>query len=70
MARRLAHLPNDVMTREQLEDFHRNLTLPSPDLVKERNRQAADRCRFLELPAPRVIQELVVAWRALWKWRH
>ncbi len=50
--------------------FHRNLTLLSPDMVKERYRQAADRCRFLELPTPRVIQELVAAWKVLWKWRH
>ncbi len=70
MAKRPAHLPNDAMTPEQLKDFHRNLTLLSPDMVKERYRQAADRCRFLELLTPRVIQELVTAWKVLWKWRH
>jgi hypothetical protein len=70
MAKRAANLPNDAMTREQLEDFQRNLTLLSPDMVKERYRQAADRCRFLDLPTPRVIQELVTAWKVLWKWRH
>jgi hypothetical protein len=70
MAKRPAHLPNDAMTREQLEDLHRNLSHLSPDVVKERYRQAADRCRFLELPTPRVIQELVTAWKVLWKWRH
>ena len=70
MAKRPAQLPNDAMTREQLEDFHHNLTLLSPDMVKQRYRQAADRCRFLDLPTPRVIQELVTAWKVLWKWRH
>jgi hypothetical protein len=49
------------MTREQLEGFHRKLTLLSPGVVKERYRQAADRGRFLELPTPRVIQERVAA---------
>jgi hypothetical protein len=58
------------MTREQLEDFQRSLTLLSPDMVKERYRRAADRCRLLDLPTPKVIQELVTAWKVLWKWRH
>lgn len=70
MARRPAHVENDAMTPEQLKDFHRKLSLLSPDMVKERYRQAADRCRFLELPTPRVIQELVTAWKVLWNWRH
>jgi hypothetical protein len=69
MARRPDPLPNDAMTREQLEQFRRNLSLLSPETVKERYRRAADRCRFLDLPTPRVIQELVVLWKVLWKWR-
>jgi hypothetical protein len=70
MARRPDPLPNDAMTREQLSELRRNLSLLSPEMVKERYRQAADRCRFLELPTPRVIQELVTIWKVLWGWRR
>jgi hypothetical protein len=69
MAKRSNRLPNDAMTLEQLREFERGLSLLSPIMVKERYRNAADRCRFLELPTPRVIQELVATWKVLWKWR-
>jgi hypothetical protein len=59
MAKRPNRLPNDAMTLDQLREFERSLSLLSPVMVKERYRNAADRCRFLELPTPRVIQELV-----------
>jgi hypothetical protein len=69
MAKRPTSTPNDALTREQLNHFERNLSLLSPYLVKEKYRQAADRCRFLDLPTPRVIQELVTTWKVLWRWR-
>lgn len=73
MARRPAYGPNDiskeVMTRDELKSLERNLSLLSPAIVKERYKQLADRCRFLDLPTPRVIQELVTTWRVLWRWR-
>ena len=61
--------PKEVMTRDELKNLERNLSLLSPAIVKERYKQLADRCRFLELPTPRVIQELVTTWRVLWRWR-
>ena len=74
MAKRPNCLPkaayNDAMTRQQLQQLERNLSLLSPHLVKEKYRQLADRCRFLDLPTPRVIQELVTTWRVLWRWRR
>ena len=69
MARRPMPLPNDAMTREQLKELQRNLSLLSPYTVKEKYRTLVDRCRFLDLPTPRIIQELVTTWRVLWRWR-
>ena len=74
MTRHLTYGPSDdtakeVMSRHELKNLERNLSLLSPAIVKERYKQLADRCRFLELPTPRVIQELVTTWRVLWRWR-
>jgi hypothetical protein len=69
MAKLPSYIPNDALTREQLKQLERNLSLLSPSIVKEKYRQAADRCRFLDLPTPRVIQELVTTWKVLWRWR-
>ena len=73
MAKRPTYAPNnapdDAMTRQQLKELERNLSLLSPHIVKEKYRQAADRCRFLDLPTPRVVQELVTTWKVLWRWR-
>ena len=69
MAKLPSFIPNDALTREQLKQLERNLSLLSPSIVKEKYRQAADRCRFLDLPTPRVIQELVTTWKVLWRWR-
>jgi hypothetical protein len=69
MAKRPTPIPNDALTRDQLKQLERNLSLLSPYIVKEKYRQAADRCHFLDLPTPRVIQELVTTWKVLWRWR-
>jgi hypothetical protein len=69
MTPRPLKIPNDAMTKEQLEDLERGLAHLPPDMVRERFKSAADRCRFLELPSPRVVQELVAAWKILWRWR-
>jgi len=69
MPKRPASIPNDALTREQLKQLERNLSLLSPYAVKEKYRQAADRCRFLDLPTPRVVQELVTTWKVLWRRR-
>ena len=69
MAKLPSYIPNDALTREQLKQLERNLSLLSPSIVKEKYRQAADRCRFLDLPTPRVMQELVTTWKVLWRWR-
>jgi len=73
MAKRPNYLPrdlrNDSLSRDQLNELERSLALLSLDAVRAKYRQLADRCRFLDLPTPRVIQELVATWRVLWRWR-
>lgn len=69
MAKPPNSIPNDAMTRKQLQQLERSLSLLSPHSVKEKYRQLADRCRFLDLPTPRIMQELVTTWKVLWRWR-
>jgi len=70
MARRPANLPNDAMTKAQIEEMRRSLSLLSPFHVQEKYKTLLDRCRFFELATPRMMQELVTLWRLLWKWRR
>jgi hypothetical protein len=70
MARRPEYLKNDSMTAEELQQLRRNLLLLSPYLVQEKYKTLVDRCRFLELPTPRIMQELVTTWKVLWRWRR
>ena len=70
MARRPQYLKNDSMTEEELRQLHRNLLLLSPNLVQQKYKTLVDRCRFLELPTPRIMQELVTTWKVLWRWRR
>jgi len=70
MAKRPAYLVNDAMTRGELRELERSLRLLSPMVVKEKYKVLADRCRFLELPTPRLMQEFVATWKVLWKWRR
>jgi len=69
MANRPVNLRNDAMSRSELRELERGLRLLSPMIVKEKYKVRADRCRFLELPTPRLMQEFVATWKVLWKWR-
>jgi hypothetical protein len=70
MANRPANLRNDAMSRRELRELERSQSLLSPMIVKEKYKVLADRCRFLELPTPRLMQEFVATWKVLWKWRR
>ena len=70
MANRPAHLRNDAMSSRELRELQRSLRLLSPMIVKEKYKVLADRCRFLELPTPRLMQEFVATWKVVWKWRR
>jgi len=70
MANRPANLRNDAMSLSELRELQRSLRMLSPMIVKEKYKVLADRCRFLELPTPRLMQEFVATWKVLWKWRR
>lgn len=57
------------MTRSQLKEFERQLSFLSPYMVREKYKTIVDKCRFLDMPTPRLVQELVATWRVLWKSR-
>ena len=70
MARR-PEFPANVMTREQLRELKRSLSMLSPHAVRDNYQKKLERCRLLHgtLPTPRMMQELVTLWKVLWKWR-
>jgi branched-subunit amino acid aminotransferase/4-amino-4-deoxychorismate lyase len=67
---RAERLRSDAMSREELKALERRLSLLSPHGVQENYKRLADKCRFLDLPTPRIMQELVATWKVLWKWRR
>jgi len=70
MARR-PELPANVMTREQLRELKRSLSMLGPHTVLDNYRKMLERCRVLQgtLPTPRMMQELVTLWKVLRGWR-
>jgi hypothetical protein len=70
MARRPNFVKNDALTAKQLEEFTRSMSRLTLADVERKFRDAADRCRFNELPSPKTVQELVAAWKVLWKWNR
>jgi hypothetical protein len=70
MARR-PEFPANVMTREQLRELKRSLSMLSPHTVRDNYRKMLEQCRLLQgtLPTPRMMQELVTLWKVLWRWR-
>jgi hypothetical protein len=70
MARR-HEFPANVMTRDQLKELKRSLSMLSPHTVGDNYQQMLEKCRLSErIPsAPRTMQELVTLWKFLWRWR-
>ena len=63
---------SDVLTREELAELRRSLTLLSTDGVERFYRQAYERCVLQpnRVPSAMRMQELVTAWKLLGKWRR
>ena len=59
------------LTSEQLARRKRELSMLSPDSVAKAYREAHDASRMTgeRVPGARAVQELVTAWRVLWRWR-
>jgi hypothetical protein len=72
MARRPDIRQDDVLTREELKELQRRLSNLSVASVEEFYRRAHHRCSLQprRLSSPRVMQELVQAWKLLRKWRR
>jgi hypothetical protein len=60
------------MTREQLKELKRSLSMLSPHSVRDNYQKLLEQCRSRAgaPPAPRVMQELVTLWRVLRNWRR
>ncbi len=58
------------MTEEELKAHKNRLAMLAPQHVELQFREAYERCRMVDdrQPKVRAIQELVVAWKLLWKW--
>jgi hypothetical protein len=59
------------LSKEELAEHQRRLSLISAYGVAEEYRRAHEACRMDgdELPRARAVQELVTAWKVLWGWR-
>jgi len=60
------------LTPEELRDRQRRMSMLSPHHVADAYRQAHEACRMDgdRLPRASAVQELVTAWKLLWKWRR
>ena len=62
---------DESLTREELTELRRNLSLLSTPGVLDFYRDAHKECALERKPSARAIQQLVTAWKILrnWKWR-
>ena len=59
------------MSKGEIEELRRNLSLLSPSSVENFHRETHKACELERKPTPRAIQQLVQAWKQLrkWNWR-
>ncbi len=62
---------DETLTREELKELKRNLSLLSTPGVVNFYRDAYTQCAPERKPGARAIQQLVIAWKILrhWNWR-
>jgi hypothetical protein len=67
----MARRPDPPLTNEQLASRQRQLSMLSPQHVEQAYREAHEAARMVgdRLPRASAVQELVIAWKLLWKWR-
>jgi hypothetical protein len=60
------------LTEKELEALQQNLARLSEPSVKQVYQQAWEECRMKgeRLPPAKAVQQLVQAWKQLWKWRQ
>jgi hypothetical protein len=61
----------DPMSKDAVDQFRRSLSMLSEFRVRDIYREAHERCRLVgdKLPNPQAVQELVQAFKTLWRWR-
>jgi len=61
-----------TLTEQELRALQQNLARLSEPSVKKVYRQAWEECRMKgeRLPPAKAVQQLVQAWKLLWKWRQ
>jgi len=59
------------LTQEELEQLRQNLSRLSEPSVRKVYDEAWEQCRLKDrrIPSPKVVQQLVTAWKQLWQWR-
>jgi len=64
--------PERPLTEQELRALQQNLARLSEPSVKKVYRQAWEECRMKgeRLPPAKAVQQLVQAWKLLWKWRQ
>lgn len=70
MHRRPEPTKNDAMSEGDLEKFQRGLAHLAPQTVLSDFRALLAKALGLDLPSPRLMQEVLVHWKLLWKWRR
>jgi hypothetical protein len=61
---------NDATTEADLEKFQRRLAHLAPQTVMSDFRALMAKSLGLDLPPPRLMQEILAHWKLLWKWRR
>jgi len=70
MARRRDLPSSEQLTKAELEDVRRRLAAMPLYELENFYRATHNACRYaIRLPSPRMVQELVQAWKLLWKYR-
>jgi hypothetical protein len=68
---RQPEFPAKAMTREELRELKRPLSLLSPHTVQDTYTELLASCLLRDgtPPTPRTTQRLVMLWKILWRWR-
>jgi len=63
--------PDRPLTEQELKALQQNLARLSEEGVKQTYREAWEDCRMKgeRLPPAKAVQQLVQAWKQLWRWR-
>jgi hypothetical protein len=58
-----------TMTPDEIAELRRGMALLAPSHVKDAYRKSLGQLASTDLPTPRMIQEFVMVWKLLWKYK-